>query len=233
MQLIALVAILLLALLAFGGRKLTEPLFQRSARDKGRRKPTETREYGYEFAEELAPRVARPSEPTESYPLPAGYGDNRVVLMARDPHWLFTYWETPPIEGFLDWPPGEGRPEESARVLRVHDVTDQSSYDVEIGTDIGSWYLNVGKPKHSYYVEIGRRTKSGRFVLLARSNVVSTPADSVSEIIAEEWPPLDWGAHFGRRVTYIGVSSPEIGISSAALGAGSPGSRGPSQGEPR
>ncbi|MBI5307473.1 MAG: DUF4912 domain-containing protein [Planctomycetes bacterium] len=34
------------------------------------------------------------SPPPPSVPeLPDGYGDNRIVLMVRDPLWLFTYWE--------------------------------------------------------------------------------------------------------------------------------------------
>ncbi|HVN67357.1 MAG TPA: DUF4912 domain-containing protein, partial [Candidatus Sulfotelmatobacter sp.] len=27
------------------------------------------------------------------FEFPAGYGDNRIVLMVRDPYWLYTYWE--------------------------------------------------------------------------------------------------------------------------------------------
>ena len=26
-------------------------------------------------------------------PLPEGYGDNHLVVMARDPFWFFAYWE--------------------------------------------------------------------------------------------------------------------------------------------
>src|SRR3989344_1384904 len=28
-----------------------------------------------------------------AFELPAGYGDNRIVAMVRDPHWIHVYWE--------------------------------------------------------------------------------------------------------------------------------------------
>ncbi|MCM8781974.1 MAG: DUF4912 domain-containing protein, partial [Candidatus Omnitrophica bacterium] len=29
----------------------------------------------------------------EEFRFPAGYGDNRIVIMVRDPWWVFAYWE--------------------------------------------------------------------------------------------------------------------------------------------
>ena len=29
----------------------------------------------------------------KQFKLPSGYGDNKIVLLARDPWWIFAYWE--------------------------------------------------------------------------------------------------------------------------------------------
>ena len=35
----------------------------------------------------------------KSFRFPAGYGDNKIVLLVRDPWWIFTYWEISPGKG--------------------------------------------------------------------------------------------------------------------------------------
>ena len=42
---------------------------------------------------EIAEIKVYPPPPTSIPELPDGYGDNRIVLMVRDPLWLFAYWE--------------------------------------------------------------------------------------------------------------------------------------------
>ena len=32
-------------------------------------------------------------EEKRHFELPQGYGDNRIVIMVRDPYWIYTYWE--------------------------------------------------------------------------------------------------------------------------------------------
>ena len=46
-------------------------------------------------------------------------------------------------------------------------------------------------PPRSYRVDVGYLSKSGRFYVLARSNVVTTPRAGVSDVIDENWADLD------------------------------------------
>ena len=39
-----------------------------------------------------APPVIQHFE-SRGFELPQGYNDNRIVLMVRDPYWIYTYWE--------------------------------------------------------------------------------------------------------------------------------------------
>ncbi|MCU0666600.1 MAG: DUF4912 domain-containing protein [Candidatus Omnitrophica bacterium] len=127
--------------------------------------------------------------------LPAGYGNVRIVAMVRDPWWIHTYWEITQDT----WDNLKSRLKEnfsSAKlVLRVYDVTNvmfngrnaHRFFDVELGYGANSWYIDTGGPGRAWCVDIGLRLANGEFILIARSNVVSTPLDGPSWITDEEW----------------------------------------------
>ena len=130
-----------------------------------------------------APAVGGALVDPEPDELPAHYGADRAVLVARDPWWVFVFWEIAPAtrEAALS---ALGPEAVDARpMLRVYDVTfvdprgsnTALSFDVDIPRDAESWYVNVGRPAATYCAEIGLRTPSGRFLPLLRSNTASTP----------------------------------------------------------
>jgi hypothetical protein len=131
--------------------------------------------------------------------LPAGYGKDRIVVMVRDPYWLHSYWEltrqaVARAEAALgqDW--FGSKP--ILRVLDVssHDTTNTSESilrDIDIHGGCNNWYIEVGSPPKSFRVDIGYLSPRGRFYVLARSNVVTTPRAGVSDIIDENWADFD------------------------------------------
>jgi uncharacterized protein len=131
--------------------------------------------------------------------LPAGYGKDRIVVMVRDPYWLHAYWELTRhaiqrAEAALGQEWHTAKP-----ILRLLDVTsrDTSSAaesilrDIDIHGGCNNWYLEVGNPPRSFRVDIGYLSRSGRFYVLARSNIVTTPRAGVSDVIDENWADLD------------------------------------------
>src|SRR6266852_9734777 len=131
--------------------------------------------------------------------LPAGYGKDRIVVMVRDPYWLHTYWELTRhaiqrAEVALGQVWHASKP-----ILRLLDVTSQDTTstaestvrDIDIHGGCNNWYIDVANPPRSYRVDIGYLSRSGRFYVLARSNVVSTPRAGVSDIIDENWADFD------------------------------------------
>jgi hypothetical protein len=131
--------------------------------------------------------------------LPAGYGKDRIVVMVRDPYWLHCYWELTRhaiqrAEAALGQEWHGARP--ILRLLDVssHDTTSTSEStvrDIDIHGGCNNWYLDVYNPPRSYRVDVGYLAKTGRFYVLARSNVVSTPRAGVSDIIDENWADID------------------------------------------
>jgi hypothetical protein len=131
--------------------------------------------------------------------LPAGYGKDRIVVMVRDPYWLHCYWEltrqaVQRAEAALgqEW-------HRSKPILRVLDVTHHGTTsateaplrDIDIHGGCNNWYVDVNAPPKSFRIDIGYLAPSGRFYVLARSNVVTTPRAGVSDVIDENWADID------------------------------------------
>lgn len=127
--------------------------------------------------------------------LPKSYGRDRIVTLVRDPYWLHCYWELSPLavdraEAALGSEWHGAKP-----VLRVYDVTSEETTssaeavvrDIEIHAGTNNWYIDVPNPPRSYRIDLGFVTKSGRFYMSARSNVVTTPRPGISDKIDENW----------------------------------------------
>lgn len=132
----------------------------------------------------------------DQFAIPTGYGEDRIVLMVKDPWWLYAYWEIQPSTeraARRALAPREVAGLQS--IIRVYDVTDRqfpaqpahASFDIPLSGLATNWYIQVDAPNRSFIVEIGLVTNGGRFILLARSNRVTTPRFGPSDVIDEEW----------------------------------------------
>jgi len=131
--------------------------------------------------------------------LPSVYHENKIVLMVVDPWWAHSYWEvtSDKIQEGLRFLRCELY--ETKTVLRVFDVSGQEGsekhnhfYDIEINSDLKTWYLNLNAPDRSFRVEIGLLTPDGRFYTLARSNTITMPRSTMSDVVDEKWMTADF-----------------------------------------
>lgn len=141
-----------------------------------------------------APAFTTPEPPSAAFELPASYGDNKIALLARDPWWVYAYWEvTADHEARLLRVIESLGTQREKLILRIYDVTGggvespRSFFDIEVSFLTGNWYVDVGIPDRDWVAELGIRTRDGRFFMLVRSNVARTPRFGVSEILDEEW----------------------------------------------
>jgi hypothetical protein len=146
--------------------------------------------------------------------LPAGYGEDRITLMARDPSLTYAYWEATP-ERLVKERSWFGM--EAALVVRIYDITGVQFdgrnavgyFDQDIAEPTGSWYFETGRPGHSFCADLGMRSPEGRFLTLARSNYITMPRDGVSDVIDEEWMLAD--EEFWQLYGFPdGISSPQV-----------------------
>ncbi len=183
---------------------------------------------------------SRPAPAAGAYAeLPAGYGEDQITIMARDPSVAYAYWEVTPArlereKAWFGW--------DSKLSVRIYDVTGvlfdgtnaAGYYDQDVSERIGNWYFDTGRPSHSFCADIGLLAPDGRFLTLARSNTITMPRDGVSDVIDEEWMVTEeefwkiYGFPGGlssqevsemmRRRRMHGISSP--GLSSRERGKG-------------
>ncbi|MBE3571747.1 MAG: DUF4912 domain-containing protein [Moorella humiferrea] len=164
--------------------------------------------------------AAKPLPVVETSPrkeLPQKYGKDEIVLMVKDPYWLYAYWELSDAKkeelknrfGLSAW-------EKSRPLLRIYDLTNNPYdflhapfFEIAITEMADNWYIHTGKPCSTFCVDLGRWFPEHGFVTIARSNIVTTPADRPSEVIDPLWPPLEacWQAVEGYGQAK-GISSP-------------------------
>lgn len=120
---------------------------------------------------------------------------DRIIVLARDPYWLHAHWELSRTT-LARAQAALGQEWHSAQpILRVMDVTSEDTTnaaerhvrDVPIHGGVNNWYIDVTKPPRSYRVDVGYLSRRGKFYVLARSNIVTTPKAGVTDALDENW----------------------------------------------
>lgn len=129
-----------------------------------------------------------PQNFVENYVLPSRYNNTQITLLARDPFWVYAYWDVG--ESSLEAIEMQLGSQYSQAVLtiRMYDVTcidfngtnANSFFDVDVGFHSHNWYINLWQDYRSFCADLGFRLPDGRFLTLARSNFVHTPRISSS-----------------------------------------------------
>ncbi len=140
--------------------------------------------------------------------LPKAYGIDRLVLLPKDPHWLFAYWETTP--GLIESLAAQHQAWCAGRtVLRTFNLDFKSFKTIDLAADTDNWYVNVEMADCSYKAELGRLLPDNRFISMLSSNIVRTPRDSLSSIIDPRWKMFPfWQHRYYRMIS--GLSSYEL-----------------------
>ncbi len=123
---------------------------------------------------------------------------DQIVVVVRDPYWLHTYWELSRAT-LARAQAALGQDWHTARpVLRLMDVTSEDTTaaserhvrDIEIHSGVNNWFIDVMAPPRAFRVDIGYLAQRGKFFVLARSNVVTTPRVGTSDVLDENWPSV-------------------------------------------
>src|SRR6201987_4175787 len=105
--------------------------------------------------------------------LPSGYGDMFVV--ARDPHWLFTYWD-------FDYSKLPGQRQLGLQVFRDNAL----ETTVDINEIARNWYIPVQAANASYRVVFGYKDSQGTWHSVGEAGPTHTPPEAIST----EWDTL-------------------------------------------
>ncbi|WP_157150325.1 DUF4912 domain-containing protein [Brachyspira sp. SAP_772] len=119
--------------------------------------------------------------------LPDRYNETKLTLMMRDPEWCFFYWDI--SDNDISYHSLKNR-RISVRIFHVfgYDITNGEIHrEIDVNAIYGDRYINLAMP-HAYFIaELGYYDENNRFIVLARSNMIYAPRDSISSNYDEEW----------------------------------------------
>jgi uncharacterized protein len=109
--------------------------------------------------------------------LPDAYGTGHLFLTARDPHWLYVYWD-------LNWQQmadSRGQAADGRLLLRIFEKNHADPFQVlTLGHDSSNWYIPVNKAATTYRAELGFWRHDGQFHVISHSRETTTPPDTIS-----------------------------------------------------
>ena len=109
--------------------------------------------------------------------LPDSYGTGRLFLAARDPHWVFAYWDFTGAQ-LADF---RRRSSDNRVVLRLFEQNHRAPLEeVTLAHDARNWYLPAPKAAASYHAELGYWQPDGHFHVVSRSRETTTPPAGLS-----------------------------------------------------
>ncbi len=108
--------------------------------------------------------------------LPTSYGLNRIYLVAKDPQWLFTYWD-------VDWSAHASLVRNGKVFLRILGSDGAELSRVVINPYAQNWYLPVPQPGATYRAELGYESDSGAWTVICSSQEATVP---VTELQPED-----------------------------------------------
>ena len=104
--------------------------------------------------------------------LPATYEEDTLFLAARDPRWLFSYWD-------FDWsryPAFAHRYGVAQFFLKLTTFAGEQETMVEIKPEARNWYVPVNQPDTTYLGEIGYFDRNATWIRIVSSGPAHTPA---------------------------------------------------------
>jgi hypothetical protein len=144
--------------------------------------PDETGEHRSRF-EANGPTV-EDRQSNELGELPSGYG--QMFIIARDPHWLFIYWD-------FDY---AAFPEKRQLLLQVFRGSELET-TVEINEIARNWYIPVRQADADYRVEFGLRFEDGAVHIIGEAGPTHTPPESISS---------QWDSQFATVPFHLGFN---------------------------
>lgn len=142
---------------------------------------------------------------------PAEEGETRVVLLSRDPEWVFCYWNIAPAAR------AAARVARSRLTLRLHDVTDLefdgangwSQHLYPLTEEARWWHVPVPHRGRHYLAEVGYCTAEGTFRPLGRSEAVAPLDHEQGSTVEVELATVDIDAPLTDQASHPSDSEAE------------------------
>lgn len=181
--------------------------------------------------------------------LPGAYGQDKLVLMPKDPEYMFCYWELTP--SLIEHKSLEKAPDGNYRETLKINWESKSLFEpnftfIPVFFWARKWYFGVPQVGQRYQVELGWLSDNGHFISIISSNLSELPESwaATQKRLSEQGEVL---AYTSRNTKMVGASehlivedsrafAPEWNLSSESFSSSSwsrgPGSEGSSAAQP-
>lgn len=126
----------------------------------------------------LGPTAPAGQPGREAAGLPDAYGTGKLLLAARDPHWLYAHWDlTPQQQRHYN-----ALSADHHLVVRVYPGTVEARpvTEVHVHPESRHWFIHVDRADTRYVAELGYYRPKREWVMVATSAPAVTPSDTVS-----------------------------------------------------
>jgi hypothetical protein len=132
--------------------------------------------------------VLGPGQPGSAVPslvageLPTAYGTGKLLLVARDPHWLFAYWDLTDAQ-LKEY---NRLSADGHLVVRVYakNLEGRPLVEQAVHPESRTWFLHVPTASTRYLAELGYYDAQQAWTRVSQSSATVTPAEELS---AETW----------------------------------------------
>ncbi len=140
-----------------------------------------------------------------SQALPEAYGTRKLLLIARDPHWLYAHWDFT-SEQLREC---NAKSIDKHLVLRVHKeaIEDTPFAEIHVHPESRHWFIHVGRGSTRFLSELGYYSGQRRWTRVTVSEATLTPPETVSD---------DRSARFATLTTEVSVRQLVSFVKSAA-----------------
>jgi uncharacterized protein len=115
----------------------------------------------------------------EAAELPEAYGTQRLLCVARDPHWLYAHWDLTG-EQLRKHNKASRDGHLIVRVFRDQ-PTGQPVLEQHVHPESRNWFLHVGRGGTKYVAQLGYFNRGGAWQTIATSAATFTPPDVLSD----------------------------------------------------
>ncbi len=111
--------------------------------------------------------------------LPEAYGTQRLLLTARDPHWLYARWDmTREQQRRYNRLSADGH---LVLQIFINEVKGEPSHQIHVHPESTHWFVPVELAGAKYLGVIGYYQSSGKWTAISTSDATLTPPDAMSE----------------------------------------------------
>jgi hypothetical protein len=138
----------------------------------------------------LSPAPPESTTSAEPLELPEAYGTQRLLLTARDPHWLYAHWDLT-REQLKKY---NAKSVDRHLVLRIFKdaLSGQPFREIHVHPESRNWFAHVGLGATRFLAELGYYQKNGDWTVISSSAATFTPPDALSDDLTvwfETLPP--------------------------------------------